>query len=111
MTTKNDLKEIDKVALSELIERVEHAIAHDLALSVEDMKLLLSAITTLCTLQEKIEQDDVTLYKLRKLLGMVKQSESRRPPLDITSHKKSPSNGPSLKVKESLKNPVWFTIK
>lgn len=70
--------EIDRDALSSLMARIEEAIEHDLALSVDDMKLLLSAITTLCTLQSKIEKDDVTLDKLRKLLGMVKQSERRQ---------------------------------
>lgn len=71
--------EIDIKELTSLIERVEYAIEHDLALSVDDMKLLLSAITTLCTLQQKMEQDDITLTKLRKLLGMVRQSETRHP--------------------------------
>lgn len=69
--------QLDYHALSGLIQRIEEAIANDLALSVEDMKLLLYAITTLCTLQSKMEQDDITLHKLRKLLGMVKQSEKR----------------------------------
>ena len=73
-----DINEIDTKELSQLIERVGHAIENDLALSIEDMKLLLSAIITLSTLQQKMEQDDVTLHKLRKLLGMVQQSEKRR---------------------------------
>lgn len=71
------LVEIDRKALAELIARIEEAIEHNLALSVDDLKLLLLAISTLCTLQEKIEADDVTLHKLRKLLGMVQQSERR----------------------------------
>ena len=75
---KPELTEIDRTELAELMTRVEQAIEHDLALSVADMKLLLSAITTLCTLQSKIEQDDITLHKLRKLLGMIEQSEKRR---------------------------------
>ena len=75
-TTKVDT--IDTAAITALIERVEYSIEHNLALTIEDMKLLLLAITTLCTLQQKMEQDDITLYKLRKLLGMVKQSEQRR---------------------------------
>ena len=100
---KSELQEIDKVALSELIQRVEHAIAHDLALSVEDMKLLLSAIITLCTLQEKIEQDDVTLYKLRKLLGMVKQSESRRS--ELSSKKKSDASTHKPKNNNTKREP------
>jgi len=78
MSVDTKLQEIDHKELAALIERVEYAIEHELSLSMEDLKLLLCAITTLCTLQEKIEQNDVTLYKLRKLLGMVRQSESRR---------------------------------
>ncbi|MCB1827925.1 MAG: IS66 family transposase, partial [Coxiellaceae bacterium] len=50
------------------------------------MKLLLEAISTLCTLQVKMEQDDITLHKLRKLLGMVKQSERRRSSSSQQSH-------------------------
>ena len=73
-----EITNIDFNELAKLIERVEQAIEHDLALSVSDMKLLLCAITTLCTLQTKMEQDDVTLHKLRKLLGMIKQSEQRK---------------------------------
>lgn len=84
-----DIVEIDRTALSSLMIRIEEAIEHDLALSVDDMKLLLSAITTLCTLQSKMEQDDVTLHKLRKLLGMVKQSERRQQPGRLTISKKS----------------------
>ena len=71
------VEEIDHKELEALIKRVEQAIEHGLALSTDDMKLLLTAISTLCTLQEKMQQDDVTLYKLRKLLGMVQQSEKR----------------------------------
>ena len=73
-----EITNIDFHELAKLIERVGQAILHDLALSVSDMKLLLCAITTLCTLQTKMEQDDITLHKLRKLLGMIKQSEQRK---------------------------------
>jgi len=72
------MTEIDRLSLAALIERVEEAITYELALSVADMQLLLLAITTLCTLQSKLAQDDITLHKLRKLLGMVRQSEQRR---------------------------------
>ena len=73
-----EITDINFHELAKLIERVEQAIAYDLALSVEDMKLLLCAITTLCTLQSQMEQRDITLHKLRKLLGMVQQSEQRQ---------------------------------
>ena len=78
MMSSPEITDIDLHELTKLIERVEQAIKHDLALSVSDMKLLLCAITTLCTLQTKMEQDDITLHKLRKLLGMIKQSEQRQ---------------------------------
>ena len=77
MNRPTETVELDRKALDALIARVQYAIANDLALSVEDMQLLLQAILTLCTLQEKMEQNGITLNKLRKLLGMVKQSERR----------------------------------
>lgn len=94
------IHEIDYAELSALIIRIEEAIAHDLSLSVEDMKLLLTAITTLCTLQAKIEQDDITLHKLRKLLGMIKQSEKRKA---STSGRKKGEKKKSVKPKNTNK--------
>ena len=78
VTETQAIHEISHAELNELIQRVEHAIEHDLALSIEDLKLLLLAITTLCTLQESLENRDVTIHKLQKLLGIVRQSEKRR---------------------------------
>jgi transposase len=99
--------EIDRKALAELILRVEEAIEHNLALSVDDLKLLLLAISTLCTLQEKIEADDVTLHKLRKLLGMVQQSERRSvsSPIPKNKKKKSQKNNKDKKNKSPSKPP------
>jgi transposase len=94
------VEEISHEQLMGLIRRVEHAIEHDLSLSVEDMKLLLMAITTLCTLQQKLENNDVTLHKLRKLLGMVQQSEQRRSqkgPSKPRGNKKSSKEKPKKK--------------
>jgi transposase len=73
-----DKIEINQEELTALINRIEHAIEYELALSTEDLKLLLSAIVTLSELQQRIEDQDITLYKLRKLLGIIKKSESRR---------------------------------
>jgi len=105
MTQSPRVVEIDRKELAELIIRVEEAIEHQLALSVDDLKLLLAAISTLCTLQEKIEADNVTLHKLRKLLGMVQQSE-RRSGFSETSgnnknSKKSQKNNKSNKKKKN----------
>jgi hypothetical protein len=71
------VKDIDQQELEALIERVEEAIEHDLALSSDDLSLLLSAIQTLASLQGQLESKDVTLHKLKKLLGMIPSSEKR----------------------------------
>src|SRR6185437_13531813 len=101
MGKSSNIVEIDRKALAELIVRVEEAIEHNLALSVDDLKLLLLAISTLCTLQEKIEADDVTLHKLRKLLGMVQQSERHLVSSQTSKGKKRKKNA---QKKNSNKN-------
>lgn len=95
--------EIDRKALAELILRVEEAIEHNLSLSVDDLKLLLLAISTLCTLQEKIESDDVTLHKLRKLLGMVQQSERHRSSSQTSNDNKNRKNTQKTKPNKKSK--------
>lgn len=97
--------EIDRAELSALIERIEEAIEHDLALSVDDMQLLLSVITTLCTVQSQLEQDDVTLHKLRKLLGMVRQSEQRRTTSGKSNSKKHKQGQPRKRNKRTTSTP------
>lgn len=77
MSGKTAHKEVNRCEMRDLIERVEHAIEHDLALSTDDLKLLLAGIQTLLELHDRLEEDDTTLHKLRKLLGMVRLSESR----------------------------------
>jgi len=73
----SNVEEIDYESLKALITRVEHAIEHDIALEADDLRLLLSAIHTLMTVQSKLEDKDITLHKLRKLLGMITSSEKR----------------------------------
>ena len=72
------VEDINYEALKELIARVEHAIEHELALEADDLRLLLNAIHTLMTVQSQLEEKDITLYKLRKLLGMITSSEKRK---------------------------------
>lgn len=103
----SDFKEIDVEALDLLVERVQHAIANDLSLSVDDMKLLLQAISTLCFLQHRIEDKDVTLHKLRKLLGMVQSSESRRTPQSAAANNKKRKKDKDLdNKKKNRKKPI-----
>ncbi len=108
MAKTSNIDSMNAAAIAALIKRVEHAIEHDLALTLEDLKLLLLAITTLCTLQQKMEQDDITLHKLRKLVGMVKQSE-RRGKSSHNNHKLPSSNKKGHK-KDRPNNQVVPTV-
>ena len=67
--------DIDGKALEALIERVSDAKENNLALSPEDYQLLLDALLTLATTQNRLANHDVTVHKLRKLLGIEKSSE------------------------------------
>jgi transposase len=105
MTQSSHIVEIDRKALAELIVRVEEAIENSLSLSVDDLKLLLLAISTLCALQEKIEADDVTLHKLRKLLGMVQQSERHLGSSETSGHTKNKKNTQKKNTARKNKSP------
>lgn len=70
-----ELIHLDEAALRGLQARLQEAQAHDLALTSEDKQLLLDALLTLAHLQARLNDKDVTLHKLRKLLGMVQASE------------------------------------
>ena len=66
---------INVQALDALIVRLQEAIDYNLALSTDDIRLVLNAILTLASMQERLSDQDITVHKLRKLLGMVKSSE------------------------------------
>ena len=59
-----------------LMIRVAQAKEHQLTLSPQDCDLLLSALMTLTGMQEKLSDNDITIGKLRKLVGMVQSSET-----------------------------------
>ena len=67
--------ELTEAELDALIERVTHAIEHELSLSITDLRLLLNALVMLTQLQDRLADHDITLHKLRKLAGIVKKSE------------------------------------
>ncbi|AQS36624.1 Transposase IS66 family [Shewanella psychrophila] len=67
--------DIDSKALEALIARVTEAKDNHLALSASDCQLLLNALVTLSTMQSRLANHDVTVHKLRKLLGIEKSSE------------------------------------
>ncbi len=67
--------DLSEEALDALIGRIEQARTHALALSPDDYQLLLSAVMTLASMQEQLTHDDLTIRKMRKMLGIVKSSE------------------------------------
>jgi hypothetical protein len=64
-----------------------------LALSAEDLNLLLNALLTLTMLQERMADYDVTLHKLRKLAGIVRRSEKLSAVLPNAGNNGKPPNG------------------
>ena len=72
---KPEIVDLSSEELDALMKRLEQAIDYDLALSKEDIRLLLNAVVTLASMQERLSDNKVTLHKLRKLLGIVAASE------------------------------------
>ncbi|MCW8336786.1 hypothetical protein, partial [Vibrio paucivorans] len=68
--------DINSKELDALMQRVQEAKDHELALTPEDCQILLNALKTLAALQERLSNNDITLHKLRKLVGMVSSSET-----------------------------------
>ena len=99
------VKEVNFAEIESLILRVEHALEHDLALDAEDMRLILSAIHTLIEVQSKLEEKDMTLHKLKKLLGMIQKSESR----GKSGGKKNNKTAKKLRTKKPKQPPAQTT--
>jgi ABC-type sugar transport system ATPase subunit len=95
------ISELNAEALDALIIRAQEAIDHNLSLSNDDIKLLLNAVLTLATMQERLSNKEVTVHKLRKLLGMVQSSEKLNHLLAEDSASKE-----STKIKRSRKPKV-----
>ena len=103
--------DIDVEALDALIKRVEDAKENDLALSPEDYQLLLNALVTLANVQGHLDGNQVTIHKLRKLLGIEKASEKSS---DVRKNGKGKPSGKKPKNKEliakSKKQPIFNGI-
>lgn len=94
------ITELSQAQLDALIGRVKEAAEHGLALSGQDLQLLLSALVMLAELQQRMADSDITLQKLRKLAGIVKSSEKLREVVPGAGHadppkrsKKKPGSG------------------
>ena len=75
---KTERLDIDTDQLDALIQRLQEARDFQLTLSAEDINVVLSALVTLAALQTQLGSDQVTIHKLKKLLGMVRSSEKLR---------------------------------
>lgn len=95
--------DISSQELDALIERITQAKAHQLTLSPEDCELLLGALLTLASMQEKLSDNDITISKLRKLAGIVQSSESLKS--NLAKRKKSKPHGRKSKVQAAQINP------
>jgi len=67
--------EISEAEIDALADRVTEAREHNLALSAEDYDLLLSALLMMANMHERLSHNDLTIHKLRKLMGIVRSSE------------------------------------
>jgi len=86
--------ELSATELDGLIERVQEAATHQLALSAADLQLLLNALLLLVQLQERMTEQDITLHKLRKLAGIVKSSEKLKAVVPSVEPKPAPAKKP-----------------
>jgi len=109
-----NISDLDVEALDALIVRLQEAIDFELALCTDDVRLLLSAVMTLAAMQERLSSKDVTVHKLRKLLGMVQASEKlshllgeekrtpKKPKIQRTKKKTTKKTMPPVKVHHKL---------
>ena len=73
--TKIRFTEMTEEELNAFITRVEDAIDYNLTLEKEDLTLLFEAFKACLHLQERASHNDLTIKKLKKLLGIVSSSE------------------------------------
>ena len=87
------IQDIDIEALDALIARLQQAKDYQLTLEPSDIERLISALITLSHLQHKLSDQDITLHKLRKLVGIVRSSEKLKDllPAEETADQKSES--------------------
>ena len=90
---------LSEAELDALMARLDHAIAHDLSLSVDDLRLLLQVLLSFAHLHERLGEQDITLHKLRKLAGIVQSSEKLSELFPTTTTHKS-------KTKKAAKPPA-----
>lgn len=79
-------KDLSEKEVDLLIDRCENAIASEKPLATDDVRLLLEAFKSLMHLQEKLRANDLTMRRLKKLLGILSSSEKKK---DLYPHDES----------------------
>jgi len=105
-TDDSSIDSLNATELDALMARLQEAIDYDLALSKPDIQLLMKALMTLATMQERLSDKDISLHKLRKLVGMVKSSEKLKGLVDGKSSNtgdKNEDNKKKLPRKKKVK--------
>jgi len=96
--------EVSQAEIDALIVRVEKAIESGGDVAPQDLHLLLKVLKTYLHLHERLQNNDLTLHKLRKLLGMISSSEKSRAikkenEVDTASNENNESNESSIPEK------------
>ena len=95
--------------LNAFITRVEDAMEYNLTLEKKDLSLLFEAFKACLYLQERASHNDLTIKKLKKLLGMVSSSEKLKDMMvssDPIEEKKSEKPKKPRKKSEPIKAEV-----
>lgn len=66
-----NIKSLKAEELDAFIKRVEEAIKYDLSLEKSEIAMLLEAFKAMIFMQDKLQKNDLTILKLKKLLGRV----------------------------------------
>lgn len=90
------LKDVSLDEIESLIDRVQAAINDGVAVAPEDLSLLLEILKSYLYIQDRLKKNDLTLLKLRKLLGMISSSEKGKDilPQDDSAPGEEPKENP-----------------
>ena len=109
MSEATSYKDVTLAQINELIGRIEYAHKNHLSLTQDDYLLLLDALSSLLHLQVKIADHEITVQKLRKLIGVVSTSE-RLKKTDRSSTGTSNQRPPPERKKKATQQPKPVVI-
>ena len=98
--TKISFTDMTEKELNAFIARVEDAMEYNLTLEKKDLSLLFEAFKACLYLQERASHNDLTIKKLKKLLGMVSSSEKLKDVMAGTINKTDPKPEKKKELKQ-----------